>query len=255
MTQPIRLIQISDTHLCDPPGGLLESTQITDDSLRRVLEQIAWLEPDAVVVTGDLAQDPAASTYQRLGGMLSELPCPIFTLPGNHDDVELYRQHLRVRGEQPVRRARLSAWQLLLLDSTAPHEPQSGHMEREELEWLVAMLEQHQQQHALICMHHAPVAIGCPWMDGIALKNSPEFIDLISRFHHIKGVLFGHIHQEYHSILAAVPYFGTPSTCVQFVPRAGACQIDVGCPPAYRLLELHPNGDIVSRVEYLHHPA
>jgi Icc protein len=48
---------------------------------------------------------------------------------------------------------------------------------------------------------------------------------------------------------------GTPSTCFQFLPRAERSDVDPGLGPAWRWLELLPDGRIDTRVHYLPAPA
>ena len=44
--------------------------------------------PDAVIVTGDIADGAFAEQYERAAELLAVLPMPVFTLPGNHDDAD-----------------------------------------------------------------------------------------------------------------------------------------------------------------------
>ena len=64
--------------------------------------------PDAVLVTGDIADGAFAEEYERAAELLAPLPMPVHALPGNHDDRDALREHF---GAEPawVDRARGAA--------------------------------------------------------------------------------------------------------------------------------------------------
>ena len=39
-----------------------------------------------IIATGDLSEDGAGATYQRLAGILAKLTVPVYVTAGNHDD-------------------------------------------------------------------------------------------------------------------------------------------------------------------------
>jgi Icc protein len=49
--------------------------------------------PQAVVVSGDLANSAATGEYERLRELLEPLPMPVHVLAGNHDDRDALREH------------------------------------------------------------------------------------------------------------------------------------------------------------------
>ena len=60
-TDASRIVQLSDTHLMEAPGGTLLGLN-TDRSLAAVCRLVASLGPiDALLITGDLAGDEAES--------------------------------------------------------------------------------------------------------------------------------------------------------------------------------------------------
>src|SRR5450432_819891 len=80
------LAQITDLHVM-PKGQLAYGKVDTADLLRRAVAHLNRLDPrpDAVVITGDLADkgDPAA--YQHLREILAGLELRYYVIPGNHD--------------------------------------------------------------------------------------------------------------------------------------------------------------------------
>lgn len=74
---------------------------------------------------------------------------------------------------------------------------------------------------------------------------------MTDKYSHVKGVLFGHVHQDIQQERNGVLMMATPSSCVQFHPRKAEFTLD-DLNPGYRWLELSPQGAIktgVQRVE------
>jgi 3',5'-cyclic-AMP phosphodiesterase len=245
-----RLVQITDLHLCESPGDLLEAGINTDHRLAQGLELVQRLRPDWIVATGDLAQDPREGTYLRLRSAFAQLEAPVYPLPGNHDEPEMMGRMLGDDGGRLTKRVVNGNWQLLLLDSTSRDHPLKGNMAYGELEWLDQTLAGTASYHSLICLHHHPLPVGSSWMDRIALDNSDEFLDCLDRHSQVRGVAFGHVHQEFQAERNGVRFFGTPSTAIQFVPGSAHLAID-NLPPAVRYFDLHADGLIQSAVEYV----
>lgn len=92
----VRLIQFSDTHI---------GYQYTMDQLKKLITRINGLNPDMIVFTGDLLDDPRHFTEKtRLISMLSKLNAPQgkFAVYGNHDHggygSDLYKQIMEQSG-------------------------------------------------------------------------------------------------------------------------------------------------------------
>ena len=86
LTQPIRVVQVSDCHLfADTEGKLLGLN--TQFSLDQVLELVAREQPDIdlILATGDLSQDASLAAYERLRDALSQFDAPTYWIEGNHD--------------------------------------------------------------------------------------------------------------------------------------------------------------------------
>ncbi|MDO8698550.1 MAG: phosphodiesterase, partial [Pseudomonas sp.] len=98
--------------------------------------------------------------------------------------------------------------------------------------------------------HHHPVSIGCRWMEPIGLRNADELFAVLDAYPQVRGVLWGHIHQEFDQLRNGVRLLASPSTCVQFAPGSEEFQVDQEA-PGYRWLRLHADGQLetgVSRV-------
>ena len=250
----LHLVQLTDTHI----SADVDATLAGVNTAETLLDVLAALKhgaaPDAVLLTGDLAETPSAAAYNRLAGMLRDLDAPVFCLPGNHDDPALMRRRLN-RGKLSTARFLTGrGWSVILLNSHVPGE-HGGELSAAELARLDTALAHADDKHAdnkhvLVCLHHPPVSIDSPWMDAMALKNGAALFRVLDRHDSVRAVIWGHIHQEFSTSRNGVLLLGSPSTCVQFKPHATQAGTD-SKPPAYRTLVLAEDGEIRTRVHWL----
>ena len=246
----IRLLQITDTHLyADPTQCLLGLNTLStlDQVLTQARQQLGT--PDLILATGDLVHDASDAGYKRLRTRLSQIGCPTFCLPGNHDLPSKMGMLLNHDNVHYVPSARYQDWLLLFLDSTIPNET-GGNLSPAQLVDLEETLADHSKLHTLICLHHQPVAVGSQWIDSIGLNNSTELFEVVNQHPQVKGILCGHVHQHFEGTRGYIKLMATPSTCIQFVSGQDDFAID-HCPPGYRWLALLPTGEIRSGVELL----
>jgi len=78
LSAQVVVAQVSDMHL-----GLKDKPEAANN-LRRVVDMINQRHPDAVIVSGDIGETPAARREAQ--AILSSLKAPIYCVPGNHDD-------------------------------------------------------------------------------------------------------------------------------------------------------------------------
>ncbi|MGH8307763.1 MAG: 3',5'-cyclic-AMP phosphodiesterase [Gammaproteobacteria bacterium] len=245
---PVRLLQITDTHLFAEPGKTLYGVN-TRESLRRVLDAaMRHPKPDLVLATGDLVHDESPAGYNALSDMLRVLAAPVAAIAGNHDALiplrSITNSHTHVGGVHT-----LGAWQIVLLNTLTSGKV-GGHLDEAELEFLESALAHSHEFNILIALHHQPVPIGSAWLDRIALDNAGEFFDVVDRFKNVRAVLWGHIHQTFESKRQGVRLMATPSTCVQFLPGSKDFAVDTK-PPGMRWLMLYTNGQIDTEIELL----
>jgi len=246
--QPLRVLQISDTHLVANPAQPLMGLN-TERCFDATLELLrAHPQPaDLVLVTGDLTHDGSHGGYQRLGSKLATLGIPAYCLPGNHDDPQQMRQTLNSGPVQALLQARHGSWAFLLLDSTQPGMV-GGRLDKPELEQLEQTLEQNADHHCLVCLHHQPVPVGSKWLDALGLENADDLFEVLDRHPQVQGLVWGHVHQVYDQERNGIRLLACPSTNAQFLPGAEKFAEDI-LTPGYRWLELYPDGRIETGVE------
>ncbi|MHB1544449.1 MAG: phosphodiesterase [Gammaproteobacteria bacterium] len=245
---PIHLVQLSDFHLMDDPRGTLTSGIRPEPRLERVLAALAAEErPDLLLVTGDLAHRGSARVYDRIAGYLAAFGIPWYVIPGNHDDPLRMR---RCFGHELMPEAiQIGFWQILLLDSTVAGT-QAGAISARALARLGESITRDRGHPTLIALHHPPLATGTTWLDAIGLTNSEALLAQLSAANGIRGVLFGHLHQDFETESAGIVYACCPSTAMQF-PRGSPAPVVDPSRGGWRSLRLHANGRMESQVHWV----
>ena len=247
---PVRVVQISDSHLFEDKAGCLLGMN-TEQSFQSVVGLVEDEQPkvDLVLATGDIAQDASEAAYQRFSRRVKQLGAPVYWLPGNHD---VKSTMAKVVGDQDYLSptvAELGNWSIVLLNSAIPGEV-PGALAQSELDYLERALQARSDRNIMVTLHHHPIDLGSDWLDGVALKNPGPFWDIVVKSEAVKTVVWGHVHQTYDQVHYGKRCLALPSTCIQFKPKSSKFAVDDE-PPGYRWFDLHSDGRIetgVSRV-------
>lgn len=249
-TASLAVLQLTDTHfMADAQQNMLGIN--TEAYFLQVLEQAFARNQhyDVIVVSGDLAQDPCAASYQRLSRHLAAYQIPVLCLPGNHDDVLLMQRWLNTGHCSCAKQHVFEHWQIICLNSQIVDEP-GGYLARNELRQLEQMLHAYPEHHALIAVHHHAVPTDSEWMDTMMISNREDFLQVLQANTQAKVLINGHIHQEFSQTIGHLRILGSPSTCFQFTPRSHDFSI-ARTAPGYRSLTLHVDGTLETRVDRL----
>lgn len=249
-TDSIKVVQITDTHIMDDGASSFNDFD-TSASLVKVIEKIKANEADTdyVLLTGDLVHEATNTSYQKLADHLSTLTIPLLSLPGNHDIPDLMEYIMGANGYDTGKIINIGQWLIILLNTCVIGE-HSGELSNAEQVFLKKTLASNLDKHCLIALHHHPVSINSIWMDSMSLINADEFLNIVDKFDHVRGIIWGHIHQEFETVRNNVTLLGSPSTCLQFKPGSDVFAIDEK-PPAYRKIELQADGVLNTEVVYL----
>ncbi|MGH8228136.1 MAG: phosphodiesterase [Steroidobacteraceae bacterium] len=245
----VRLIHLTDPHLYADATGALRGVATYPALLQTVARARARDWPcDAILLTGDLVQDDPGG-YASIRRALGDLGRPVYCLPGNHDLPDAMQREL---GSPPFvlgGSVDIGGWRIVLLDSTVPGCA-GGRLSERSLGELDAALAGAPSMPALVCLHHHPVAVSSRWLDEVGLANPHELFGVVDAHRNVRAVLFGHVHQRFEGVRRQVRLLGTPSTCTQFLPRSDDFAI-APLPPAYRTLELEPDGTLHTEVVWV----
>jgi Icc protein len=230
------LAQLSDPHIRlgdDAP----------DRALAAAVAAVAALDPapDAVLVSGDLADTADPREYARVRELLAPLPMPYHVLPGNHDSVpEL--EKVFGPAEYAVDAGDL---RLVAIDSTIPGGPGDGRIPVERLE---AQLTN--GKPTIVAMHHAPLVTGVPPMDqlGVPREDREALAELLRRHPEVKRIVTGHLHRTIVGAVGGVPIFTCPGVHLQLELDFKGGEIGTNDDPPGYALHLLLDGEVTSHV-------
>ena len=189
-----RILHISDLHL----GHSAASEPL--DGLR---ELIPGLDPEALVVTGDLTHRGRPAELERARELLESLGLPLLAVPGNHDIPYVFPTRFtrtREAWERVFATAQPAYFSdrlaIIGMNSVRPWRQQGGALESSQLDGLAPKLEG-VQRGALrtVALHHHLAAP--PWR--AAHKRPVRRRDLVLQRLASAGVelvLSGHVHQS-----------------------------------------------------------
>jgi 3',5'-cyclic AMP phosphodiesterase CpdA len=237
------ICQLSDLHVCAP--GLLAYRRVdTAGYVQRCVAHIAALDPppDAIVITGDVADRGAAAEYAHAQALLAPLSPPIHVVPGNHDDRERLREAFpspHYAGAMPdflQYTTTLGPIRLIALDTMIPGEG-GGMLCERRLEWLASELDRARGSPVVILMHHPPFQTGVSYMDVVGLETAYPLEPLLLKHPNVERIMCGHLHRTILRRFAGTIAVTSPSPAHQvaldFAPGANPCFVME--PPGYLL--------------------
>lgn len=176
---------------------------------------------DAVIHTGDLAEDGHPDEYARFREIVADLDAPLFALPGNHDE----RDAMRNAGLAPEQAADdgpicaavdIGPVRALLLDTVTPGASR-GAIDERQLVWAEAEIDAAARdgRPALLFGHHPPFESGVGYMDAIRLLDGAA--DLIALFARPNVRLYacGHHHRLIMTVINGAPVVAAPASAGQ----------------------------------------
>jgi predicted phosphodiesterase len=160
---------------------------------RGAIAEIATIEPDAVLVKGDLTCDGLDEEYAAFLAAYGTFGDRLHHVRGNHD---AYR-HQTYAPEGP-QRIDVDGLTLAMLDTTIPGHT-TGQVPAEQLEWLEDLAATADRPVLLLGHHHVwnPGASARPdSYFGIHPDDSERLIDAVARHPQILGYAAGHTHRN-----------------------------------------------------------
>ncbi|MFJ8784555.1 metallophosphoesterase family protein [Streptomyces sp. NPDC102476] len=220
----MRILHLSDTHVERTDAPNRNGVNATD-SLRLMLAELRHLrDVDAVVVTGDIANEGEVEAYTAVRELVGEfarpLDAPVFYTTGNHDEREAFGKVLGSGHPDPERlletgaseRAAVSTvggYRFVTLDSLVPGEVY-GRIGEAQLDWLREVLSTPAEHGTVLAFHHPPLALGLSVTQPVfGLLNPGELASAI-RGSDVRVLLTGHFHLQLFGMLEAVPVWVTP---------------------------------------------
>jgi 3',5'-cyclic-AMP phosphodiesterase len=193
-----RIAQISDTHLREQPADLADRLG-PDACLERTVDALRAHSPDAVLLTGDIADDGSVEGTNRVRTIVESLGIPIIATPGNHDVTAQVEQ---VFGSTNVN---VPGWEIVVVNTVIPATEHG----RVDIEMLQEQLAQTEGRPTLIAMHHPPITLSTHrWFQ---LDGAGDMVRLITQHRNVKAVVSGHLHEAFAVQIDHASYIGCPS--------------------------------------------
>ncbi len=227
------VLHITDCHLLAEPDGCLLDTD-TAATLDAVLAcALRQHRPDLLLATGDLAHDCGAAGYERFARIVrARYPGPVLALPGNHDFGAALRDTLGAHGmivpAPELAATSVAGWQIIGLDSHEDHAP-GARIGDAAIAALRAQLAA-ADGPVLLALHHPLVPVGTPWLDKDCPAGGASLLEWLAEQSPVRGIVYGHVHQQVTDTAGPCAVLGTPSTCFQFAPGSQRFALDARAP-------------------------
>jgi len=192
----MKIAHISDLHITSagPTCGVAPMAE----NLIRVVAHINSLQPDVVLVSGDITHNGLPEEARLAAKLLGKLSAPYYITAGNHDNRDVLRAafpHAALPAKQADHLSyalETGGLRLIALDSTDPDAP-NGRICPARLAWLEARLAE-SSAPTLVLLHHPPMKCAVEETDNPPLQGAAALGAVIARHPHIQRLLCGHIH-------------------------------------------------------------
>jgi 3',5'-cyclic AMP phosphodiesterase CpdA len=240
---PLRIAQISDIHC----GELT----FQEDLMRSIVERVNRMEPDVVVVAGDLTAAGYQWEFEQAAEWLEQIEAPRVVIPGNHDSRNVGYVHFRrLFGERFSRfrmafdseraeRIRASGFTVVAVDSSDP-DLNEGHIGRERYPWIRAQFDE-PDDIKVFAIHHHLVSIPGTGRERNIITDAGDLLAVLTSLD-IDVILSGHKH---------VPFFwGLNGILVANSGTAATMRIRGLTPPSWNEIAV----DASTIKVFLHYP-
>jgi 3',5'-cyclic-AMP phosphodiesterase len=168
---------------------------------RNVVSEISRLNPDAVLVKGDLTDSGRAEEFKTFLEIWGKFSSKLYWVCGNHD------VHLkRPAGALPTVRIDLPGAVLAMIDTSIEGQP-GGRVTSAQITWLEDLCR-HADRPVIVFGHHHiwnPDRKNSPDYFGINPEDSKKLIDLFRRYRCLVGYFAGHTHSNHVESVAGLP--------------------------------------------------
>jgi 3',5'-cyclic AMP phosphodiesterase CpdA len=179
----MKIVHLSDIHA----GESHFMTDLAEDAVERINE----LEPDILVVTGDLTDNGYISEFGKAKRYIEQIACEIkVVIPGNHDARNVGYLGFEEFFGSLVTVKRSEGVTILGIDSTQP-DLDEGHVGREMYAWLEQSLDT--DDFKVVALHHHLIPVPKTGRERNILTDAGDVLELLMRYR-VDLVLCGHKH-------------------------------------------------------------
>ena len=212
------ILHVSDTHFV--AEGALYGAVDSEATLRQLFDELeaSGGRPEAIVVTGDLADKGDPIAYAKLKAIVEpaaeRLGARIIWVMGNHDDRGAFRESLlgQAPTDAPIDRVHMvNGLRIIALDSTVPGH-HYGEVTGAQLDWLAEELSTQAPHGTILAMHHPPVPSVLDLAVMVELRDQHELAEVLQGSD-VRSILAGHLHYSSTATFAGIPVSVASATC------------------------------------------
>jgi Icc protein len=241
----ITIAHFTDCHLFAHNSGEYFAVN-TSQALKQTLKDIKTNKPDLAIFGGDLTQDHTIASYERFVDLIQseELDFPVFWLPGNHDELEMFTAAFKEQNNLLNHKCIDTAhFQILLLNSKS--ETPSGFISNTKLMEIKKQVNG-SEKPTIIFAHHHPLKVE-GYIDKHILTNGEQLLTQLSQTHKVPLYVHGHVHNEYDRSYKGIDIYATPATSIQFKKSTIDWQQE-NLGSGYRLININEQGELNTQV-------
>lgn len=257
----LTFVHVSDTHISHDPhyntGGAAHTPMIGARALVHTLKQLPFT-PDFVLHTGDVVYDPDPEAYTTAREIFNEVEHPLYFIPGNHDDPAALQRLMLDR--EPVtpfdQTFTQNGVRVILMDSLRPTDDPykvRGRVSPDQLAWLRDTCAA-DDLPIVVGVHHNVLPIGGGfWDKHMIMENGREFHETLVPFRdRVRGVFFGHVHQNTDTLRDGILYVSALSTWYQLhtYPRQDDITQDRYAGPGFNIVTVTREQTFIRRYRY-----
>jgi 3',5'-cyclic AMP phosphodiesterase CpdA len=214
------IAHISDTHLL--AGGKLQYGVVdTVQHLQMALDRLSRIDPvpQAIVLTGDLADRGEPEAYAQLRSMIepaaAAMGAQVVWCMGNHDDRTAYARSLFAAdptADVMDRVYEVDGLRIVALDTSVPNY-HHGEITDEQHDWLASVLAEPAPLGTILAMHHPPIAIPMLPAAAIIELDGQDRLETALAGTDVRMILGGHFHYSSYGTFAGIPVSVASATC------------------------------------------
>jgi len=213
------VLHLSDVHLL-ADGGRLYGSLDSETKLRQLFAELegSGSRPEAIIITGDLADKGEAEAYRTLREIVDpvaqRLGAQVVWVMGNHDDRSAFTATLldEPASSAPIDRVfDINGLRIIALDSSVPGQ-HYGEISDSQLLWLHNELATPAHHGTILAMHHPPVPAVLDLAVTVELRGQKELAAVI-RGSDIRSIIAGHLHYSTSATFAGIPVSVASATC------------------------------------------
>ncbi len=181
----LRIVQISDLHF---------GSEFKPDKFSRAIKQINAIEPDLVVLSGDIVTWGIHREFRDAYEALGDLNAEIFAIPGNHDARNDGIKYFRLYFGEPKKHIKLDDVVIVGVNSTLP-DSDDGYIGEEQRKWVERKFRRSCTN--ILVLHHHIIPVPHTGRNRNVLIDAGEIVESLMLHCHGGIVLAGHRHVPY----------------------------------------------------------